>query len=336
MPNLTTKAKTRPGIDYSEGKYLRVIDIRDLFDFVRAAYFEGGNTDDADEVELRAQAYHYAGKVLDKFCTQAVAETSEGASLANTLRGIADEHSIELTDEARRALDRAAVLLKNQGAAEAHGDERAAFEAWCVSQGIDTSYWLSEPSAGYAGGRTCDYWTGWQARAQANVQPKHTAPGWADAYAAFQGAFDTPLARRRMDDEVSQDARRRLREFNEAVLAAQAPAPAHQATESDDDTARLAERYGAKVAWANEPDEFHHLIEMTPPQLRALLRTQAPAVAPALTSSAVAGVDYERLVTDAWALHKYRCGTPTCIAFKRGAEWQAAASKPPVQHKEQK
>lgn len=57
----------------------------------------------------------------------------------------------------------------------------------------------------------------------------------------------------------------------------------------------------------------------------------SPAVPPALTSSAVAGVDYERLVTDAWALHKYRCGTPTCIAFKRGAEWQAAASKPPVQ-----
>lgn len=39
------------------------------------------------------------------------AEAHGDTGLADTLRGIADEHSIELTDEARRALDRAAELI---------------------------------------------------------------------------------------------------------------------------------------------------------------------------------------------------------------------------------
>lgn len=43
---------------------------------------------------------------------------------------------------------------------------------------------------------------------------------WRDAYAAFQGAFDTPLARRRDDSEYAQDARKRLRAFNESMTAA--------------------------------------------------------------------------------------------------------------------
>lgn len=43
---------------------------------------------------------------------------------------------------------------------------------------------------------------------------------WRDAFAAFQGAFDTPLARRRDDGEYAQDARKRLRAFNEAMNAA--------------------------------------------------------------------------------------------------------------------
>lgn len=43
--------------------------------------------------------------------------------------------------------------------------------------------------------------------------------GWVDAYAAFVGAFDTPVARRQIDNEFAQDARRRLREFNDAISA---------------------------------------------------------------------------------------------------------------------
>lgn len=51
---------------------------------------------------------------------------------------------------------------------------------------------------------------------------------WADAYAAFKGAFDTPQMRRKMPDEFSSDARRRLSEFDEAfrsdgVMVAPAP-----------------------------------------------------------------------------------------------------------------
>lgn len=46
------------------------------------------------------------------------------------------------------------------------------------------------------------------------------ATEWRDAFAAFQGAFDTPLARRRDDGEYAQDARKRLRAFNESMTAA--------------------------------------------------------------------------------------------------------------------
>jgi len=41
--------------------------------------------------------------------------------------------------------------------------------------------------------------------------------GWADAYAAFVGAFDTPQMRRLINDEYSNDARRRLRDLNSAL-----------------------------------------------------------------------------------------------------------------------
>ena len=42
---------------------------------------------------------------------------------------------------------------------------------------------------------------------------------WRDAYLAFKGAFDTPQMRRQLSDDYSQDARRRMREINEAFEA---------------------------------------------------------------------------------------------------------------------
>ena len=42
---------------------------------------------------------------------------------------------------------------------------------------------------------------------------------WQDAYAAFKGRFDTPVERRHMSDEFAQDARQRLRDFDEAMRA---------------------------------------------------------------------------------------------------------------------
>jgi len=47
---------------------------------------------------------------------------------------------------------------------------------------------------------------------------------WQDAYAAFKGAFDTPVARRKVDDEYAADARQRLAAFNE-MLSIEMPAP---------------------------------------------------------------------------------------------------------------
>lgn len=50
-------------------------------------------------------------------------------------------------------------------------------------------------------------------------------------------------------------------------------APAWPAATAADDEALcvLAESFGASVSRANDPEEFEHLIELTPAQLRALL-----------------------------------------------------------------
>lgn len=40
---------------------------------------------------------------------------------------------------------------------------------------------------------------------------------WLDAYAAFKGAFDTPVARRKVDDEYATDARQRLAAINDLL-----------------------------------------------------------------------------------------------------------------------
>ena len=59
-----------------------------------------------------------------------------------------------------------------------------------------------------------------QPQPQAQAEPATTEHiRWADAYAAFQGAFDTPMARRRDSSEYAMDARRRMREINEKFLA---------------------------------------------------------------------------------------------------------------------
>jgi len=61
--------------------------------------------------------------------------------------------------------------------------------------------------------------------------PAEVPDGWADAYAAFKGAFDSPVARWKIDDEYAADARRRLRDFNDTMLAAAPAAPAAAAQE---------------------------------------------------------------------------------------------------------
>lgn len=42
---------------------------------------------------------------------------------------------------------------------------------------------------------------------------------WPDAYAAFKGAFDTPIARKKDDSEYANDARDRLRSLDEALAS---------------------------------------------------------------------------------------------------------------------
>lgn len=52
-------------------------------------------------------------------------------------------------------------------------------------------------------------------------KPAVVPDGWADAYAAFKGAFDTPAAWLKDNSEYANDARKRLCEFNEAMKAQQ-------------------------------------------------------------------------------------------------------------------
>jgi hypothetical protein len=42
---------------------------------------------------------------------------------------------------------------------------------------------------------------------------------------------------------------------------------------NDDELCELAEKFGANVEWAKEPDEFHHIIKLTPPELRAVVES---------------------------------------------------------------
>lgn len=49
------------------------------------------------------------------------------------------------------------------------------------------------------------------------------ATEWASAYAAFQGAFDTPVERRRNSNDFAVDARARLRAFNEQLTQGAQP-----------------------------------------------------------------------------------------------------------------
>jgi len=61
----------------------------------------------------------------------------------------------------------------------------------------------------------------------ARVDMDEVGARWKEAYAAFAGAFDTPLARRRQDDEFASDARRRMKSFD-AFVEAGMSAPAGQ------------------------------------------------------------------------------------------------------------
>lgn len=53
---------------------------------------------------------------------------------------------------------------------------------------------------------------------------------WDAAYAAFKGAFDTPVARRNMTDEYSADARRRIRDFDDSINSLKRPSQAQDKT----------------------------------------------------------------------------------------------------------
>ncbi|GAA0696100.1 hypothetical protein ISN75_06630 [Dyella marensis] len=63
------------------------------------------------------------------------------------------------------------------------------------------------------------------------------------------------------------------------TAAPQPPEGARVVASMNDETlCNIAENYGAEICWANEPDQFHHIITLTPPQLRSMLLA-APTLA---------------------------------------------------------
>ena len=62
-----------------------------------------------------------------------------------------------------------------------------------------------------------------------STDTREALAAWELTYAAFKGAFDTPQMRRNMPDEYSEDARKRMRGFNELIRAALATQPAQPA-----------------------------------------------------------------------------------------------------------
>ena len=63
--------------------------------------------------------------------------------------------------------------------------------------------------------------------AQARLKELETL--WPDTLAAFRGAFDTPLARRRDNSEYAEDARERIRAFNDVMFPEPEPTPEERA-----------------------------------------------------------------------------------------------------------
>lgn len=71
-------------------------------------------------------------------------------------------------------------------------------------------------------GHFCNHWNHANGTSHVEAMPARlTRQEWDDAYSAFVGAFNTPLARRQIDNEFAQDARRRLSALNERIVATQ-------------------------------------------------------------------------------------------------------------------
>lgn len=101
--------------------------------------------------------------------------------------------------------------------------ERKDFEAWCEEQGVDTSYWLSDPLFGYANARTCHYWTAWQARAALAQQavPEGFALVQVDALTRWRDAFAEELAACDIDPPIHH-----VKTSHDEIAAVLAAAPA--------------------------------------------------------------------------------------------------------------
>lgn len=66
------------------------------------------------------------------------------------------------------------------------------------------------------------------------MAPSELISAWEQAYLAFKGAFDNPVARRKLDDEFAEDARSRLRDLDELMQKLKSALPAAQENRIDE------------------------------------------------------------------------------------------------------
>jgi hypothetical protein len=135
------------------------------------------------------------------------------------------EHLLQIANELERsfkAIQKAAHAVPGGGASETHVSIQ---EAWIAAGGNPdipaTRQELLEVL------RAMD-----EAEEEADVaraRLKELETLWPDTLAAFRGAFDTPLARRRDNSEYAEDARDRMRMFNETLFPEPELSPEEQA-----------------------------------------------------------------------------------------------------------
>lgn len=144
---------------------------------------------------------------------------------------------------------------------------------------------------------------------------------WDEAYRAFIGAFDTPLARRRMGDDYSTDARDRLFHFDRAFRNAAAQPPAQQ----------QAEPVAAQCRFEGEEWKYctiaHHLLVQAHPKEWPHYETRALCLANDAAESVICTTGHNTEGRQ-WVLYKEQIAADhyleDCIAH---LEWRGIARR---------
>ncbi|KVM72586.1 hypothetical protein WJ61_01100 [Burkholderia ubonensis] len=190
------------GVEGADEPYQVIVDVRDLFTFLRAAWREGQHHDREDvpdQANSWSAASDYANKTIERWTSMrpivprspAMAEEA-AAGLAHELWAAAQIHPRN-GDGIEDAVRRITAILTRSPAmvAAAPADERAAFERYVI---LSTDQSIERDSRGeYVSQLTREWWRVWQARAAASPAAEAVAiPVEWDQDAAIEALSDFP------------------------------------------------------------------------------------------------------------------------------------------------